>query len=202
MIINIKTHKICNQEKPLRGDIVVHRVINFDANTGKEMLESFNKALAIGQPIFPVVIDSYGGQVYSLQGCIDIFESSPIPVATIVQGKAMSCGSFLAAFGTKGYRYIGKNSHILIHHLNNTIHGITPQIKECAKHTEVVDKELFEKLSVYCGHQTNYFQSKLQQFEGADWYVSPEEAIAMNLVDRIGIPTLNINLKLEYGLQI
>lgn len=202
MIIKVNSGKLINPEKPIRGDIITHRITTFDINTGKEIFESLNKAIALGQPIFPVVIDSYGGQVYALLSCIEAFQSSPIPIATIVEGKAMSCGAFLAGFGTRGYRFIGKNSYILIHHVSNFIHGIEPKIREDAKHTEILDDDLFSMLSEHCGHERSFFLNKLKPREGADWYIKPAEAISLNLADFIGSPTLEINLKVEHRLYI
>ena len=43
-----------------------------------------------GQKVVPIEIDSFGGQVYSLMSMIAAIKASRIPLATIVQGKAIS----------------------------------------------------------------------------------------------------------------
>ena len=54
------------KEKELIEDLpVIIRVRKFDETSAKEFSFSMNKAQNSGQPIIPVVIDSYGGQVYS-----------------------------------------------------------------------------------------------------------------------------------------
>ena len=90
------------KEKELVDDLpIVIRVRKFDEVAAKEFSNSINKAQNSGQPIVPVVIDSYGGQVYSLMSMISDIRHSKIPVATIVQGKAMSCGPFCLALARK-----------------------------------------------------------------------------------------------------
>ena len=49
---------------------VIIRVRKFDDGAAKEFSELMSKAQNTGQPIIPVIIDSYGGQVYSLMSMI------------------------------------------------------------------------------------------------------------------------------------
>jgi membrane-bound ClpP family serine protease len=46
------------------------RVRKFDEPSAKEFSNLMNKAQNSGQPVVPVIIDSYGGQVYSLMSMI------------------------------------------------------------------------------------------------------------------------------------
>lgn len=187
-------------DKILRQEPVVHRVKNFDEDSGKEIFSSLNKAVCGGQPVFPVVIDSYGGQVYGLLSIMEAFRSSPIPIATIIQGKAMSCGAMLAAMGTKGLRYISPHAHILIHHVSSFTHGIVPQIKEDVRNSEYLDKQIFEMVSRHCGHPPEYFLDQLKPKEGADWYIKPEEALKLGLVDEIRCPSFDVKISVEMEL--
>lgn len=197
MLIKINTGKslIASKDKLLKGEPVVHRVKKFDEDSAKEIYESLNKAIALNQPFFPVVIDSYGGQVYALLAIIEAIRSSPVPVATLIQGKAMSCGAMLAGLGTKGMRYMSPYAHILIHHVSSFTYGIAPVIKEDAKHTSSLDKQIFELLDEHCGHQPGFFLDKLKPREGADWYVSPQEALDLGIIDKIGLPTFEVNIE-------
>ena len=77
------------KEPKLIDDLpVVIRVRKFDEAAAKTFSDTMANAQNTGQPIVPVIIDSYGGQVYSLMSMISDIKHSRIPVATITQGKA------------------------------------------------------------------------------------------------------------------
>lgn len=194
MLISVKFDERLNHEKVLRRDPVVHRIAKFDEDSGKAIFESLNQAVSWGQPIFPVVIDSYGGEVYGLLAILEAFRNSPIPVATVIQGKAMSCGAMLAAMGTRGHRYISPYAHVLIHHVSSSTAGIIPKIKEDVRHGEHLDKQVFEMVAEHCGHQPGFFLDRLRPREGADWYIKPSEARDLGLVDHVASPTLRVDV--------
>lgn len=63
-------------------------------------------------------INSYGGYahvLYQLLAIIENAKSAGVVVETRALGVAMSCGSILAASGTKGHRFIGENTTHLCH---------------------------------------------------------------------------------------
>ena len=98
--------KVINYFSPLLKDReliedlpVIIRVRKFDEAAAAMFTKEMRKAQNTGQPVVPVIIDSYGGQVYSLMSMISDIKYSNLPVATIVQGKAMSCGAILFSFG-------------------------------------------------------------------------------------------------------
>ena len=68
----------------LRSSPVIIRVNKFDEKSAKEFAEDIAKAHNTGQSIIPVIIDSYGGQVYSLMSMVASIKNSELPVATIV----------------------------------------------------------------------------------------------------------------------
>ena len=72
------------KEIELRKNPVIIRVNKFDEDSAKKFDQDIAQAHNTGQKIVPVVIDSYGGQVYSLMGMISAIKNSDIPVATIV----------------------------------------------------------------------------------------------------------------------
>ena len=82
----IKTFSPLLKEVKLADNLpVVLRVRKFDEATAKEFSSYVSKAQNTGQPVLPIIIDSYGGQVYSLMSMISDIKNSRIPVATIVQ---------------------------------------------------------------------------------------------------------------------
>ena len=78
------------KEIELRTPPQIIRVNKFDEKSAKEFQDQISLAHNTGQKIIPVVIDSYGGQVYSLMSMIAAIRASELPVATNVEGKAMS----------------------------------------------------------------------------------------------------------------
>ena len=74
------------KECELRSLPIIVRVNKFDEESAKEFQVAMAKAHSTGQKVIPVVIDSYGGQVYSLMAMISAIQSAELPVATIVEG--------------------------------------------------------------------------------------------------------------------
>ena len=72
------------KEVELRKNPVIIRVNKFDEDAAKKFAQEMAQAHNTGQKVIPVVIDSYGGQVYSLMSMISAIRHSTLPVATIV----------------------------------------------------------------------------------------------------------------------
>lgn len=165
-------------------------VTNFDDNAVKEFLTNFIKLESNSKvKIIPIVINSYGGQVYSLLAMLDIISSSEKPICTVAAGKAMSCGSVLLAAGTPGYRYVGKNAHVMIHEVSSMTYGKTTEIKEDTKNTERLNDILLTKLAEFCGKKDKrFFHKKLKNRTNLDWFLNGSECKKLGLVDSIGTP--------------
>ena len=95
----------------LRKSPVIVRVNKFDEESAKDFALDLAQAHNTGQNVIPVVIDSYGGQVYSLMSMISAIKNAELPVATIVEGKAMSCGAILSSFGSSSSKNSNKSLH-------------------------------------------------------------------------------------------
>ena len=57
------------------------------------------KAHNTGQPVIPILIDSYGGSVYGCLNMISFMKKATLPLHTVVAGKAMSAGAILFGMG-------------------------------------------------------------------------------------------------------
>ena len=124
------------KEIELRHNPIIIRVNDFDEKSADEFAQKMALAHNTGQSIIPVVIDSYGGQVYSLMSMISSIKASALPVATIVEGKAMSCGVLLASCGTKGYRYVTEDATLMIHDVSSGAYGKNSEIQASADETK------------------------------------------------------------------
>ena len=76
------------KEYELRHNPVVITVHEFNNKAAKEFTQKMAMANNTGQKVIPIIIDSYGGEVYSLMSMISDIQQASIPVATIAKGKA------------------------------------------------------------------------------------------------------------------
>ena len=89
-------------------------VVNkFESYTLKDFMKACQKVLETGQEFLPIIVDSYGGEVYTLLGMIDFLHDCDTKVITICEAKAMSAGALLFSRGS-GYGSNSKNSDTVI----------------------------------------------------------------------------------------
>lgn len=173
---------------------VIVRVNKFKEEAAKEFAQEISAAVANPQQVIPVVIDSYGGYCYSLFQMIDTIRHCPKPVMTIVEGKAMSCGSVLASCGTKGMRYMAPTSTFMIHDVSSGAHGKIEEIKADAKEAERIQKLFLGILDANAGKPQGYFEAEILKRGRADWYLTPTETQAVGLIDHVGLPTIKTTI--------
>jgi ATP-dependent Clp protease protease subunit len=187
------------KEPKLIDDLpTIIRVRKFDETSAKEFANLVAKAQNTGQPVLPVIIDSYGGQVYSLMSMIADINHSRIPVATIVQGKAMSCGAILFSFGKEGYRYMDPDATLMIHDVSSMSWGKVEEIKVSAEETDRLNKKIYTMMAKNCGHHKNYFLDIVHQKGHADWFMEADDALQHNLANHLKIPELKVTAKVEF----
>lgn len=172
-------------------------VNKFTEESLKEFKKDFNEAKNTGQEIIPIVIDSYGGALDALTGMIDEIKSVSIPVATITTGKAMSCGSFLLASGTPGYRFISPNARTLIHQISSFTGGKKEEIQADAAELERLDNLLWAYLDTWCKKPAGFFKQQMKERLNADWYLSAEQTVEYGLADFIGLPKLKTTISVK-----
>ena len=186
-------------EVELRKQPVVIRVNKFDEESAKKFSDAMSEAQNTGQPIVPVIVDSYGGQVYSLLSMVANIKASKIPVATIVQGKAMSCGALLFSFGAFGHRYMDKHATIMIHDVSTGAHGKVEEIKADAKESDRLNQWLYREMATNCGKEEEYFLKMIHERSHADWYLDAAEAQSHGLANHLRVPELKLKIDVEYS---
>jgi ATP-dependent Clp protease protease subunit len=185
----------------LRVDPVIVRVNKFDEDSAKEFTDLISQAQNTGQSIIPIVIDSYGGQVYALMSMISAIRASRVPVATIVEGKAMSCGAILFSFGAEGMRYMDPDATLMIHDVSSGAWGKVEEIKADARESERLNRKVYEMMARNCGKPADYFLKLVHEKGHADWYLDAQEAKSHNLVNELRLPTLTCKVDLKYTLD-
>lgn len=171
---------------------------DFCEEMAEEFATAFHLAENTGQEIIPIVIDSYGGDVYALMSMIDVISNCKVPVATIVTGKAMSAGAVLASCGTEGYRFCGPNATIMIHSAWQTgISGNPDEVKVNSDELIRLNKRILEILSKNCGHQKDYFFKIMSDKKNIDWFIQPKDALKHNIINHIKLPEFSIQVKMS-----
>lgn len=186
----------------LKSALPAIRVTEFDSYSLGCFIKRFNQYVDLGVPVIPVTIDSYGGEVYSLLGMIDVIESSSVPVLTYSTSKSMSCGAFLAAFGTKGYRYISPLSTIMIHSISGFDWGKLEDMKSNVKEMDRLTDIVFGKLDEVCGQEQHFFKALIKENLNADFYVGAEDCKKYGLVDHIGVPDIEISFDITSKFKV
>jgi ATP-dependent Clp protease, protease subunit len=180
---------------------VVIRVNEFE----EEDLEDFDKQMSeahnTGQPIIPIIIDSFGGSAYGVLGMIASVENSRLPVATIVTSKIMSAGTILFAFGTEGYRFIDPFAQVMLHDIASIALGKIEDLKVDVKHTEHLNTMLYKRMARHLGHPENYFLTLLRNKHHIDIYMTARDARKHKIANHLRIPTLDIAIRLEMSLN-
>jgi len=196
----IETFSPLLKEPELRSNLpTVIRVRKFDEAAAKEFSELMTKAQNTGQPIVPIIIDSYGGQVYSLMSMISDIQHSRVPVATIVQGKAMSCGAILFSFGADGMRYMDPNSTVMIHDVSSMSRGKVEEVKADAGETERLNQIVYRMMAQNCGHHDEYFLDIVHEKGHADWYLDANECKKHKIANHLRVPELKIETKVSFA---
>lgn len=180
---------------------VVIRVNRFNEESAEKFSENLSKAHETGQPIVPIVIDSYGGHVYSLLSMITEVQNSKIPVATVIESKAFSCGSILFSCGSEGYRYCAPNATLMIHEVGGDSFGKVEDLKVDAEEADRLNSLLFKVLAKNCGKPEDFFLDLIHEKGHTDYFLTAKEAKKLNLANHLRVPEFRINVTVDIKLH-
>ena len=189
------------KEVELRKPPVIARVNKFNEDAAKKFSDEIAKAHNTGQKVIPVVIDSYGGQVYSLMAMISAIKHAELPVATIVEGKAMSCGAILFSFGTQGYRFMDPDATVMIHDVSSMDFGKVEELKAGAFEADRLNDNVYKMMAQNCGKKDDYFLKIVDKKKHADWFLDAAEAKKHGLANHLRIPKINIDVDVSIDFE-
>jgi ATP-dependent Clp protease, protease subunit len=126
-------------------------------------------------------INSPGGSVYAGLAIYDTMQYIKPKVQTICVGVAMSMGALLLAGGANGKRMALPNAKILIHQVSGGFSGQAADIEIHAR--EIID--IRRKLDEIIAKHTNQPLEKVSQDTDRDYFMSAEEAVEYNIIDRV-----------------
>jgi ATP-dependent Clp protease protease subunit len=135
------------------------------------------------QTVEPIklIINSFGGEVFSGLALIDVIDSSQTPIHTICHGTAMSMALIIYAAGH--HRVASKYATFMYHEAAYEINGKVAFHKQELKETERIDKIC----DAYLISKTKFTQKVLQPHRDrqAEWYFDVKTAQRYGLVDEI-----------------
>jgi len=128
-------------------------------------------------------INSTCGDLYSALALIDVMKSSGHPIRTITVGSAMSAAFLIAASGTNGERYAGKNATFMCHQFTENTEGKYHDLKATMKGNEMSNEMMVAVLKEATGLAPSVIKKKL--LPASDVYLTPQEAIDIGIVDHL-----------------
>lgn len=130
-------------------------------------------------------ISSGGGSVNEMFTVYDLMQlvKKNRDIATFGYGKIASAAVPLLAAGTKGKRYIGKHTRVMLHHCATNASGPHPNIRanfdELKKVEDMMVQALASDSKLSVGEIYNIMS------RNTDEYFSADEALEMGIVDKI-----------------
>jgi len=179
---------------------VIVLVQQFNEQGVKDFREDMERAHGTGQPIIPIVIDSYGGSVYGCLDMIGILQKASLPVYTIVNGKAMSAGAILFGMGKK--RFMAENATLMLHDAATYTGGKIEEVKADAKECDRLNKLIFGLIANNVGQKETYFYNMIHEKGHADWFLTSKQAKKHKLCTDIGVPELRVKISVDYQFSV
>lgn len=126
-------------------------------------------------------VNSPGGSVTSGMAIYDTMQYIKPDVSTICIGMSASMGAVLLAAGAKDKRFILPNAEVMIHQVMGGAEGQAIDIKIRAEHILKMKDRLNSILAKHTGQPVE----KVDKDSDRDYFMSPEEALAYGIVDKI-----------------
>lgn len=179
---------------------VVIRVQDFDEADVLAFTKQVSRALETGQPVLPIVVDSYGGEAYGVLGMLSVLDQCPLPVITLCESKAMSAGALLFALGEE--RYVAPTATLMIHDIATHHDGKLEDIKADAEETGRLQEILYRRIAQTCGKPATYFLDLIDAAKHADRYFSAQDAKKHGLATHIGLPSFHTVASVTHTLRL
>ena len=169
-------------------------VNKFSTESYKEFMKDCTKVMSAGFDFLPIVIDSYGGEVYSLLAMCDYLRNCDKKIITVCEGKAMSCGAILMSMGDE--RYIGNNATVMVHSVSSMEWGKESEIAHGAKEVTRLNNLIYRMLDDNTEQEKGFWRDKIREIENAELYLSAKKAKEYGMATDIGIPKIHTEVKL------
>jgi ATP-dependent Clp endopeptidase proteolytic subunit ClpP len=130
------------------------------------------------EPIY-LHITSFGGSLFMGMKAVDAIKRSKVPVHTIVDGYAASCGSLMAVVGVK--RYMTPRSYQLIHQLSSGMWGKYSELKDEMENCETLMDTIRD---IYVDNTSMEKDSIDSQLKHDSWW-NADKCLEVGLIDQM-----------------
>lgn len=130
-------------------------------------------------------INSPGGDVYqglAIKDAIDILDKHGIKVNTYGTGICASMGAYLLSAGT-GKRFATKRARIMLHSVSSGTRGTIHDMNIDFHESKYLNDTLMEEIAGFTKGKLSI--DNIRSICDRDYYVGPEKAISMGLIDSI-----------------
>jgi ATP-dependent Clp endopeptidase proteolytic subunit ClpP len=145
-----------------------------------------------------ITIDSHGGDVYSAFAILDFMDhirkDCGCSIVTVCTGKAMSAGALILSAGD--VRAATPNSVIMIH---ETLAAIPfSSFRDVVVETEEIQRVNDQMLKIMAKNMKCTVPALKALFgKKRDVYLTPTQALDINIIDKIGFPEIKITTSME-----
>ena len=132
-----------------------------------------------------IVFHSPGGSVFDGMALFDYIQHvrrGGVTINTSTRGMAASMGGILLQAGD--YRTMGRESHILIHEIGSVVVGKLSAVKDEAAFMQRISDRVVDIFVERTGGKLSARTIK-SKWKKTDWWISSDEALALNLVDEV-----------------
>jgi ATP-dependent Clp protease protease subunit len=126
-------------------------------------------------------INSPGGSVTAGLAIYDTMKHVRANVSTICLGQACSMGAFLLSGGEKGKRMALPHARIMIHQPWGGAQGQSSDIEIQAAEIGRLKRTLNQLMASHSGQSIQ----KIEQDTDRDYFMTPEEAVAYGMIDKV-----------------
>jgi ATP-dependent Clp protease, protease subunit len=169
----------------LRENGVLYLNDTFDKDTIHPLILQITEYNLMPEELQPseikLIINSPGGTVFWAWQLIDAIKMSEIPVITIAQGLAASCGVLTLMAGDK--RIATHNSSIMSHTFSWGSMGKEGELYAKVKEFEMASDRMLEHYKKCTGKSEKYIRKHL--LHPHDEWMTPEEAKLRGIIDEI-----------------
>ena len=162
-----------NRKIYLVGEINDYMAMNIVSQIG--ILEG------ISQEDITIVINSPGGSISAGLAIIDAMDASPCNIRTVCSGVAASMAAMILLCGSDGNRFIYKNAEVMLHQPLAGVQGQASDINIVCERITRVKSSLLDIIA----KKTSQKKKKLESFLDRDFWLTANEAIDLNICDKI-----------------
>ncbi len=169
----------------------------------KRVIAAIDEVIESGQLILPVYISSIGGELHPLFAIMDVLKTCPVPVATIAVGTAQSAAVDILSSGTRGYRYVGENTTIMVHDSGEAFptYKKNYEVQSYARQAQYERDLSFDVFAKNTGKTRAFWNDWLDKRRNVDCFITAREAVELGIADHVGVPVFNIASDIEITLH-